>query len=219
MTPQIRPEEFFVLTPESPKYRAAQTRFFETPDEIELLSASAAVLQDIGFQLGAEKGKLTMVMPEVNSVKMQGLSHAVHESITEFNVGEHYSVDQFRLDDMGTMTSGSVSAVKIDVENFEQFVFKGALETLRAQGVLPVKHLDVVHRPFERALELPVVVMRVVVVRRDEDGNATALCSLEELLQVLDGVVLGDVLSDHAPGHTLGAQKVVLRVGHNKRCL
>jgi hypothetical protein len=28
-----------------------QTRFFETKDEVELLSASAAVLQDLGFQV------------------------------------------------------------------------------------------------------------------------------------------------------------------------
>jgi len=46
-----KPEEFFQLSAESPKYRAAQTRFFETSDENELLSASAAVLQDLGFQV------------------------------------------------------------------------------------------------------------------------------------------------------------------------
>jgi hypothetical protein len=43
--------ELFKLKPESAAHRAAQTRFFETPDEIELLSASAAVLQDLGFQV------------------------------------------------------------------------------------------------------------------------------------------------------------------------
>lgn len=32
-------------------HKAAQTRYFETADEIELLSASAAVLQDLGFQV------------------------------------------------------------------------------------------------------------------------------------------------------------------------
>jgi hypothetical protein len=46
------PEEFFQLTPESAAHRAAQTRQFETRDEDELLSASAAVLQDLGFQVG-----------------------------------------------------------------------------------------------------------------------------------------------------------------------
>jgi hypothetical protein len=44
-------ESFFQLTPESARYRAAETRQFETSGEDELLSASAAVLQDLGFQV------------------------------------------------------------------------------------------------------------------------------------------------------------------------
>lgn len=43
--------EHFELSPESPQHRAAQTRFFETRDANELLSASAAVLQDLGFHV------------------------------------------------------------------------------------------------------------------------------------------------------------------------
>jgi len=46
-----KPEELFQLTAESPGNKAMQTRFFETKDEAELLSASAAVLQDLGFQV------------------------------------------------------------------------------------------------------------------------------------------------------------------------
>lgn len=46
-----QPEEFFQLTAESQRNKAVQTRFFETRDEMELLSASAAVLQDLGFQV------------------------------------------------------------------------------------------------------------------------------------------------------------------------
>jgi hypothetical protein len=45
------PEELFQLSPESPKNRAMQTRMFETSDEKELLSASAATLQDLGFEI------------------------------------------------------------------------------------------------------------------------------------------------------------------------
>jgi hypothetical protein len=45
------PAELFALTPDIPKNRAMQTRMFETPNERELLSASAAVLQDLGFQV------------------------------------------------------------------------------------------------------------------------------------------------------------------------
>jgi hypothetical protein len=45
------PESFFELSPDSTKVKAMQTRLFETADEKELLSASAAVLQDLGFQI------------------------------------------------------------------------------------------------------------------------------------------------------------------------
>ena len=46
-----QPEELFQLTAESSSNKAMQTRVFETKDEAELLSASAAVLQDLGFQV------------------------------------------------------------------------------------------------------------------------------------------------------------------------
>jgi hypothetical protein len=46
-----QPDTLFQLTPESAANRAMQTRLFETKDERELLSASAAVLQDLGFQV------------------------------------------------------------------------------------------------------------------------------------------------------------------------
>ena len=46
-----QPQELFQLQAESPRNKAMQTRIFETKDETELLSASAAVLQDLGFQV------------------------------------------------------------------------------------------------------------------------------------------------------------------------
>jgi hypothetical protein len=49
--PEITPKEFFALTPESAASKAMQTRRFESGDWDELLSASAAVLQDLGFQI------------------------------------------------------------------------------------------------------------------------------------------------------------------------
>jgi len=55
------PKQFFQLAPEAPAHKAAQTRYFETRDSNELLSASAAVLQDLGFHIeesGRELGFL-----------------------------------------------------------------------------------------------------------------------------------------------------------------
>ena len=45
------PAEFFVLSEESAANKSMQTRAFETADSDALLSASAAALQDLGFQV------------------------------------------------------------------------------------------------------------------------------------------------------------------------
>jgi hypothetical protein len=45
------PSELLSLSPDAPANKAMQTRMFETSGETELLSASAAVLQDLGFQI------------------------------------------------------------------------------------------------------------------------------------------------------------------------
>ena len=49
--PMATPESFFELSPIYNKEKALQTRFFETSNYHELVSASAAVLQDLGFQV------------------------------------------------------------------------------------------------------------------------------------------------------------------------
>jgi len=49
--PHTPPAEFFRLSEQSGLHRAAQTRIFETANQRELLSASAATLQDLGFQI------------------------------------------------------------------------------------------------------------------------------------------------------------------------
>lgn len=48
---QSIPKEALQLSPDSLERRQAQTRVFETNNEAELLSASAALLQDLGFNL------------------------------------------------------------------------------------------------------------------------------------------------------------------------
>ena len=56
-----QPSSFFQLAPEAPAHKAAETRYFETNDGGEILSASAAVLQDLGFHVeesGRELGFL-----------------------------------------------------------------------------------------------------------------------------------------------------------------
>ncbi len=78
--------------------------------------------------LGNTQGEVEMVMPVISAVRMQGLSHVVHESITENNEGERMKVPLNVLDKMGEIIHHPkrISAIKIDVENFEFFVLDGA---------------------------------------------------------------------------------------------
>jgi FkbM family methyltransferase len=76
--------------------------------------------------LGEEKGELTMVMPVINDVKMQGLSHVVENEGDKEN-GIVFTVPVQRLDDFPDLQSlPKINAIKIDVENFEYHVLKGA---------------------------------------------------------------------------------------------
>lgn len=72
-----------------------------------------------------------MVLPEVDGVKKQGLSHVIDEKITEFNEGTQITVDCLKLDDVQEIKGQKIDAIKIDVENFEYEVFLGGQEILK----------------------------------------------------------------------------------------
>lgn len=85
------------------------------------------------FALGNEDGYAEMIMPVINAVKMQGLSHVVHSSITENNHGESFKIKIRKLDSLEELKNQSkkVSAIKMDVENFEFFVLEGGKGLLK----------------------------------------------------------------------------------------
>jgi hypothetical protein len=59
---QTVPKAALQLSPDSLQRRQAQTRVFETTDEAELLSASAALLQDLGFTLDESEVDLGVIV-------------------------------------------------------------------------------------------------------------------------------------------------------------
>lgn len=112
--------------------------FEPIPDNVNILRkiVSHFKLKNVkifDIALGDKNGKIEMVMPVVDSVKMQGLSHVVHPSINEYNEGNKFSVEVRTLDDLfgNEHKNVEISAIKIDVENFEYFVLKGAEQLLR----------------------------------------------------------------------------------------
>lgn len=78
--------------------------------------------------LGNTVGELKMIMPILNNAKMQGLSKAYVENSDE--KGITYKVPLGRLDDLYP-DEVEIKAIKIDVENFEYEVLKGAMELLK----------------------------------------------------------------------------------------
>ncbi len=90
--------------------------------------------------LGEENGELTMVMPVLDNVKMQGLSHVVETDDGDpLNKGVTLRVPVKRLDEIKELLElPAIHAIKIDVENFEYPVLKGAKALL-------VKHKPVIY--------------------------------------------------------------------------
>jgi FkbM family methyltransferase len=87
-------------------------------------------IQVFEMALGEETGELKMVMPVINNVKMQGLSHVVDGQGSPEN-GIYFSVPVQKLDNIQELKAiPKIDAIKIDVENFEYHVLKGARELL-----------------------------------------------------------------------------------------
>ena len=98
-------------------------------------------LEILPFALGSKKEKMEMVLPKVGGVKMHGLTHMKHESISDFNDGESVEVDVIRLDDWWSDNNSiCVKGIKIDVENFEYFVLKGGQKLI--QENTPIIYLE-----------------------------------------------------------------------------
>lgn len=83
--------------------------------------------------LGEEDGILKLVVPVVNNIKMQGLSHAyVEGQDDEWNRGDIYNIPMMKLDNIKALQEEpKISAIKIDVENYEYYVLRGGEQLLR----------------------------------------------------------------------------------------
>ena len=83
--------------------------------------------------LGNEDGQVEMLMPLQNSVKQSAWSHvAGHGDSENEEIGERVKVPCRRLDSLDFLfnTDKLIKGIKIDVEDFEYFVFQGAHKLL-----------------------------------------------------------------------------------------
>jgi len=56
------PKDALAINPQTLQDRQMQTRYFDTANETEILSASLALLQDLGYNLDASEAKLGLVV-------------------------------------------------------------------------------------------------------------------------------------------------------------
>lgn len=82
--------------------------------------------------LGAESAEIELMMPIMEGVRMQGLSHVRHDSIIPFDAPHAFHrALQVRLDDIPDFQSLKIHGIKLDVENYERFVLAGGMEILK----------------------------------------------------------------------------------------
>lgn len=82
--------------------------------------------------VGNVNGNIEMVMPVVKSVRLQGLSHVVQSDESCSNEGDKFITPLITIDSFLKTNGASipVTAIKIDVENYEFYVLEGAKETI-----------------------------------------------------------------------------------------
>ena len=90
------------------------------------------------FAVGENAEEIEMILPLNGKVKMQGLAHVVHDSIDEWNTGETIKTKSITLNDY--FKDIPISAIKMDIENFEFFALKGGYSVLKQN--LPIIYLE-----------------------------------------------------------------------------
>ncbi|MDE3253201.1 MAG: FkbM family methyltransferase [Bacteroidota bacterium] len=121
------------------RFPHSQVLAFEPiPDNLETMQKVVRFqkiqnIQIFATALGDTDGLVNMQVPEINGSRMQGLSLVVeNEYDPAYPSGPSYQVPVQMLDHMSAIqTTRKISAIKIDVENYEYFVLSGAKETIR----------------------------------------------------------------------------------------
>lgn len=78
------------------------------------------------FGLSDTNGNAEMIMPSAGTVRLEGLSRVADATQQLNESGTRYTVRLARLDDLPEFENIKIAAIKIDVENHEQQVLRGA---------------------------------------------------------------------------------------------
>ena len=113
--------ELYAFEPLPSNLRALRQLFRFLHVEAEVVAAA----------VGDSSGELEMLLPTEGGVVLHGLGHVKHPSMEGQECGSVFTVKVVRLDESRNLWNyRRVTAIKIDVENFEYFVLSGATQLL-----------------------------------------------------------------------------------------
>jgi FkbM family methyltransferase len=112
----------FAFEPIPENYHAART-------VLNMFRVKNARLFQLG--IGERNESVTMVMPSAGpNVRLEGLSHVVDPAHASTETGTFYTVPLVALDSFAELRDVPISAIKIDVEDHERFVIRGARDLI-----------------------------------------------------------------------------------------
>lgn len=128
------PEDAVRIEKDSLGRRASQTRRFQTADEIKLLRAGAAVLQDLGFNIDASETKLGLVVAS----KTRDASDAAQQIgavVLGAIVGADFAVDKIQNITASYVTRPSLKGNILVRVMFQRIVYNDRNEVSRVEGL------------------------------------------------------------------------------------
>jgi hypothetical protein len=130
------PRDAFTLSPESLQVRQLETRRFATQDEQQILNASAALLQDMGFTLEEVNAPLGVLVGEKHRDATQA-GQVIGAVLLTLLTRQPVPVDSHQIMRASLVTrplpSGKETAVRI---TFQRIVFNTEERVTKAEAIL-----------------------------------------------------------------------------------
>lgn len=109
-------------------------------------------IKTINYALGNENKTIEMIMPIINSTKSHGMCHI--EGARQSNEGIKFEVQMKRLDDMEEFFHIKIDGIKIVVESYDEFIFKGGENLIKKTMPIIYCELWLLNENRTRTLEL-----------------------------------------------------------------
>lgn len=132
-------------------------------------------VETINYALGNENKTIEMIMPIINSTKSHGMCHI--EGARQSDEGIKFDVKMKRLDDMPEFFQIKIDGIKIVVESYDEFIFKGGENLIKKN--------------------MPVIYCELWLLNENRTKTLELVTKLNYKIKVLEGDRLVDINSEN----------------------